>query len=194
MTEAEWLACEDPTPMLHVLRGKTSDRKVVLFSCACVRRIGDYQEGNLRNRIRDLSDFAERYADDLVTLHELRARVTAIGREGQSLPEDPWEWAACHAGNARQHSVPRSERLAILHDIFGNPFRTFSFSPEWRTDTAVSLARQMYDSRGFSAMPILADALQDAGCDSEDILSHCRDTSLTHVRGCWVVDLVLEKS
>jgi hypothetical protein len=51
----------------------------------------------------------------------------------------------------------------------------------------------MYESRDFSAMPILADALQDAGCDNDDILSHCRDTSLTHVRGCWVVDLVLGK-
>jgi hypothetical protein len=63
----------------------------------------------------------------------------------------------------------------------------------WRTDTAVTLARQMYESREFGAMPILADALQDAGCDSPDILNHCRDTSATHVRGCWVVDLVLGK-
>ena len=52
----------------------------------------------------------------------------------------------------------------------------------------------MYEAREFGAMPILADALQDAGCDNEDILSLCRDTSLTHVRGCWVVDLVLGKA
>lgn len=63
----------------------------------------------------------------------------------------------------------------------------------WRTDTAVALARQMYDSRDFGAMPILADALQDAGCDGEDILSHCRDPKQVHVRGCWVVELVLGK-
>jgi hypothetical protein len=50
----------------------------------------------------------------------------------------------------------------------------------------------MYDSREFSAMPILADALQDAGCDSHDILDHCRGPG-PHVRGCWVVDLVLAK-
>jgi hypothetical protein len=81
----------------------------------------------------------------------------------------------------------------LFHDIFGNPFRPVTFAPEWRTDTAIALAQQMYDSRDFSAMPILADALQDAGCDNDDILSHCRDTSLTHVRGCWVVDLVLGK-
>jgi hypothetical protein len=79
----------------------------------------------------------------------------------------------------------------LLRDIFGNPFRSIAFAPEWRTDTAGSLARTMYDSRDFGAMPILADALQDAGCDSEEILSHCRDPKQVHVRGCWVVDLVL---
>ena len=52
----------------------------------------------------------------------------------------------------------------------------------------------MYDSRDFAPMPILADALQDAGCEHEDILAHCRDANGTHVRGCWVVDLVLGKS
>ncbi|MDY3562094.1 hypothetical protein R5W23_003540 [Gemmata sp. JC673] len=50
----------------------------------------------------------------------------------------------------------------------------------------------MYESRDFSAMPILADALQDAGCDRADILDHCRGPG-QHVRGCWVVDLVLNK-
>ena len=63
---------------------------------------------------------------------------------------------------------------------------------DWRTDTALLLAKQMYESRDFSAMPILADALQDAGCDNEDILSHCRGDG-PHVRGCWVIDLLLGK-
>jgi hypothetical protein len=62
----------------------------------------------------------------------------------------------------------------------------------WRTDTAVLLARQMYASRDFSAMPILADALQDVGCDNGGILNHCRSGGV-HVRGCWVVDLILGK-
>ena len=81
----------------------------------------------------------------------------------------------------------------FFRDIFGNPFRPITFSPSWRTDTAVALARQMYDSRDFGAMPILADALQDAGCGSEDVLGHCRDATAPHTRGCWVVDLVLGK-
>ncbi len=52
----------------------------------------------------------------------------------------------------------------------------------------------MYDSREFGAMPILSDALQDAGCEHEDLLTHCRDAGGVHFRGCWVVDLILEKS
>jgi hypothetical protein len=65
--------------------------------------------------------------------------------------------------------------------------------PEWQTSTVIQLARQMYDSRDFSAMPILADALQDAGCDNSDILGHCRGPG-PHTRGCWVVDLLLRKA
>lgn len=80
----------------------------------------------------------------------------------------------------------RQEQEAEAHlvrDIFGNPFRPVTFAPEWRTDTALTLAQQMYESRDFGAMPILADALQDAGCDNEDILNHCRGDG-PHVRGC----------
>jgi hypothetical protein len=79
-----------------------------------------------------------------------------------------------------------------LRDIFGSPSRPVAFPPSWRTDTAVSLAARMYESRDFSAMPILADALQDAGCDSDDILNHCHGSG-PHVRGCWVMDAVLGK-
>ncbi|QJW95093.1 hypothetical protein FTUN_2619 [Frigoriglobus tundricola] len=83
----------------------------------------------------------------------------------------------------------------LLRDIFGDRGAVLT-SPEWqeawRTDTAIALARQMYESRDFGAMPILADALQDAGCDNADILTHCRGPG-PHVRGCWVVDLVLGK-
>ncbi len=67
-----------------------------------------------------------------------------------------------------------------------------AFDPAWRTDAAVGVAAQMYGRRDFAAMPVLADALEDAGCDDEDILGHCRGPGV-HVRGCWVVDLVLGK-
>ncbi|OWK45371.1 hypothetical protein FRUB_01702 [Fimbriiglobus ruber] len=81
---------------------------------------------------------------------------------------------------------------ALLRDIFGNPFRPPSVDPAWLTSTVLALARQMYDARDFALIPILADALQDAGCDSDDILAHCRGDG-PHVRGCWVVDLLLGK-
>ncbi len=83
-------------------------------------------------------------------------------------------------------------QAVLVRDVLGNPFRQPALHPAWRTDTAVSLARTMYESRDFSAMPILADALQDAGCDSDAILNHCRGGE-PHVRGCWVVDWVLGK-
>jgi hypothetical protein len=117
-----------------------------------------------------------------------RATNAAVqARTGGSLlaPVPSAEFAAAAAEQAR---VMR----AVVWDVAGNPFRPVEFSPSWRTDTAVVLARQMYESRDFSAMPILADALQDAGCENEDVLNHCRGDG-PHVRGCWVVDLVLGK-
>ncbi|HJZ58230.1 MAG TPA: hypothetical protein VKE74_25030, partial [Gemmataceae bacterium] len=104
---------------------------------------------------------------------------------------------SCRPWQRRHPDWPQPRRfhcVPLLRDVFGNPFRPVAFNPAWRTDTAVSLARQMYESKDFSAMPILADALQNAGCENEDVLNHCRDAKQAHVRGCWVVDLVLGKS
>jgi hypothetical protein len=79
-----------------------------------------------------------------------------------------------------------------LHDIFGDPFRPVTAEPSWLTSTVIALAQQMYESRDFSAMPILGDALEDVGCGHPDVLAHCRG-GISHHRGCWVVDLVLAK-
>jgi hypothetical protein len=91
---------------------------------------------------------------------------------------DPAEWAA---------------QADILREVLGNPFKPVKLKPAWLTDTVVALARHAYQTEDFSTLPILADALQDAGCENEDILNHCRDPKQVHVRGCWVVDLVLQK-
>jgi hypothetical protein len=80
----------------------------------------------------------------------------------------------------------------LVRDIFDNPFRPVIVDPRWRTSDVLGLARAMYEARTFDRMPILADALMDAGCSDEQILSHCRGDG-PHVRGCWVVDLVLGK-
>jgi hypothetical protein len=84
-------------------------------------------------------------------------------------------------------------QLALLHDIVGHPFRPETMDPNWLTSTVVAIAGRMYQGRDFSAMPILADALQDADCDNHIILDHCRGDG-PHVRGCWVVDRILGKT
>jgi hypothetical protein len=107
---------------------------------------------------------------------------------------------ACEATDAYRRAARIQEieslQAAWVRDIFPSPFRPKFVTRDWfrwNHGTALIIAHQMYESRDFGAMPILADALQDAGCDNEDILNHCRDASATHVRGCWVVDLVLGK-
>jgi hypothetical protein len=73
-----------------------------------------------------------------------------------------------------------------------NPFRPVTVDPAWQTSNVTALAQPIYDERAFDRLSILADALEDAGCDNADILNHCRQPG-EHVRGCWVVDLVLGK-
>ena len=88
----------------------------------------------------------------------------------------------------------RCSAISVLREVVGNPFRRVIANPAWLTPDVVALAKDCYSHGDFTTMPILADALEDAGCDSEDILSHCRDRDpADHVRGCWVVDLVLGK-
>lgn len=83
--------------------------------------------------------------------------------------------------------------VTLLHDVFGPlPFRNIAISPSWLTSDVQLLARRIYEDKAFDRMPLLADALQDAECGQEDILNHCRSEG-PHVRGCWVVDLVLGK-
>ena len=86
--------------------------------------------------------------------------------------------------------------VVLLRDLLGPlPFRPITLNPSWTTwhdGLLVSMAKKMYDSRNFSDMPVLADALEEAGCTNPDILEHCRGLE-THVRGCWVVDLLLGK-
>jgi hypothetical protein len=87
-------------------------------------------------------------------------------------------------------------QCAILRDIFGNPFRPPpSIDPtwlKWNDATIPKLAQTIYDERAFDHLPVLADALEEAGCADPDILAHCRGPG-PHVRGCWVVDFLLGK-
>ncbi len=80
---------------------------------------------------------------------------------------------------------------AVLREVFGYPERPVAFRPEWRTDTVMNLARQVRASGEFAVMPILADALQDAGCDADDLLAHLRDPDQPHVGECWAMEQIL---
>jgi hypothetical protein len=79
----------------------------------------------------------------------------------------------------------------IIRDIFGNPFHPVAADPAWLTATVVALAEAIYAERAFERLPILADALEDAGC-SEAFLSHLRGPG-PHARGCYVLDVLLAK-
>jgi len=81
-------------------------------------------------------------------------------------------------------------QFELLREIIGNPFRKPTFDLGWRTLDAVALARDVYAERAFDRLPILAEYLQRAGCEDEQLLGHCRRPG-RHVRGCWVLDLVL---
>jgi hypothetical protein len=194
---------------------RTNPRKFRLFAVACCRLdIDAITDPNCRKLI----DLSERFADGAATEAELTklrrevyrwaVRQPTITYRPELVPR-PRTDPARDDGDKRWISIFGAYQTAkpagrpvwgfmnhvpyrpLLADIIGPSPMTVAFSPEWRTDTAVSLARQMYESREFSAMPILADALQDAGCNDELVLSHCRDANQVHVRGCWVVDLVL---
>ena len=143
-------------------------------------------------------------ANDYVTFWATKAASPTIT---VGLGTDPdwrygmaWEasWcaaAAAHADSKQKHRRRANEgpyQVALLHDIFGNPFRPVIVDPAWLTRQVVALAQEIYDNRSFDRLPNLADALEEAGCDNADILAHCRGPG-PHVRGCWVVDLLLGK-
>ncbi|MDY3552751.1 hypothetical protein R5W24_001840 [Gemmata sp. JC717] len=186
-------------------------RKERLFCCACVRLVWDRFAGEEAGP--EAVEAAEEFADGERTPRGLAdARAAAVAacdawggrRSRYALQTRAALTAAAECAAAPSHyrvcqlvesampeepEVARAAFQALRDDIAGPPTLT-AFAPRWRTGTVTALAAQMYASRDFSAMPILADALQDAGCDSNDILNHCRDT-IPHVRGCWVVDRIL---
>ena len=242
MTEAEWNACSDPTPMLAFLRGKASDRKLRLFACACCRTVWPAVSEVFREAIRA----AEEHADGRATDAELGAAVSALHRVrrkrndldravydaarsrgdawgvtqdiarvvARAAAPNPSPTAASREVNGQYVTVdipPNADRLvwnavfashqhrqaSLLRDVIGAlPPRSTNRQTgllAWNDGTVPKMARVIYDGRAFDRLPILADALEDAGCADQEILDHCRSNG-EHVRGCWVVDLLLGKS
>ena len=210
MTEEEWLASESPVALLNYLNADGYSRKVLLYASALCSLRADLLTQNLHDwsaqveavlldvaspsSLNNLQESAESVVGDLADHGPIGTRAFYLTLADVIFCTWGYEPVEDETGLLWTGLRPmRQIAVGFVRDIYGNPFRPVSFSPQWRTSTAVLLAEEMYATRNFSAMPILADALQDAGCDNDDILSHCRDTSLAHVRGCWVVDLVLGK-
>jgi hypothetical protein len=99
------------------------------------------------------------------------------------------------AGEDAKKNVSRELAIfqtCLVREIFGNPFHSTTVQPTWLTPTVKALAQAIYTERTFTDLPVLADALEEAGCMDHDILNHCRHPG-DHVLGCWVVDLLLGK-
>jgi hypothetical protein len=223
MTEAEWLACDDPRPMLAFLKGRTSDRKVRLFAVACCRRVWNLLTDD---SFRRAAEVAERFADGSAGPEELQYAYHAASEAfyapwipGSGAPRVTDFAGFCRNSMAKiaaMHRMPVHDfllgsmasgaesiirrddpeesrrRCDTLRDVF-NPFRPARASdPLWRIPAVLSLAQAIYADRAFDRLPVLADALKDAGCTDNDILAHCRGPG-PHVRGCWVIDLLLGK-
>jgi hypothetical protein len=104
--------------------------------------------------------------------------------------------AGSHAAYTAGGVAEARRQAALVRDLFGDPFRPAVLDPAWLTwkdGTVHKLARAVYDDRRFADLPILADALEEAGCTDAGILAHCRGGG-EHFRGCWVLDLLLGKA
>jgi hypothetical protein len=217
MKEAKWLACQRLAPMLKHLAKGQNERKLQLFAVACCRTIW----GAMREEVsREAVEAAEQFADGLISKRDFDIAWVRLARKAQlqklELPSDAARLVTLHTGYLAAHDVSRTvsafagsgatsneeravtvkkeqtRQVYLLRDIFGNPFRRVTVEPARRTANVTGLAEAIYAERAFDRLPILADALEDAGCTNVEVLDHCRQPG-EHVRGCWVVDLLLGK-
>ncbi len=208
MTESEWVEGTDPMPMVEFLLGKASDRKLRLFAVACCRRLWPLLTDERSQRALDKAEEVAEGKSTIAMLHgfnndayvaqgkfrrndKIKAALAA-SYAAWSWGESPIQIAARGVLRSLESFGDEIVHAYLLRDIFGNPFHTITLDPRWQTSTVVDLAQAIYDEKVFDRMPILADALTDAGCHNEEIIAHCRSEG-PHVRGCWVVDLLLGK-
>jgi hypothetical protein len=196
MTEAEWLKEADPEKLLaHLVERQPSERKLRLFAVACSRRNAGAS--------RKVATLAERHADGLATAEALAGFPHPSGRSYKWIVAEPRAADAALAFAKGLGGPPWDQSLQaiLLRDLFGNPFRPrrLRLDPGWLTPAVVPLATAGYQKRRNRhldldpvRLAILADALEEAGCAEEAILSHLRSAG-PHVRGCWVLDLILGK-
>ena len=221
LTEDEWLTTTDDVILWEsdYLRGKVSDRKYQLYAVAWCRRIWDlFPTDQARRVVETLERVADGITDEeqleqlevtededdphaglpVDQSHALSAAVTCRCDKGYRLAEVAASYClaaiAARAGqHVRDYAAEGWAQCELIRELFANPFRLPALDPRWLTADVVGLARTAYDGPAFDLLPVLADALEDAWCDNPDILAHCRGPG-PHVRGCWVVDLVLGKA
>jgi len=198
-------------------RTKPGRRKLRLFGCAVCRVAWTWLEPDRQARQR--VEVAERLADGVAGADEVELARTGklpgspndpascasyaarevIHKEAFAAAVSPaaWLWHALsdwsQSNPSETHIDPERLHSTLLRCIAGNPFRPVAFDPACRTSTIVALAEGIYADRAFDRLPILADALEDAGCGHPYVLAHCRGDG-PHARGCWVVDVVLGKA
>jgi hypothetical protein len=212
MKELEWNTCTDPRIMLAWLRsaGRVSQRKLRLFACATVRLAWHLMD----TRGHEAIEVAERFADrgiDKTALRVARLAARAAYQEGQANRQAAY--AACELAYESirtawwyaARAVGWDQQCHYLRDIFG-PLR-FRLPPviaqswlAWNDGIVRHLAEATYHERELpsgqldpAGLGILADALEEAGCTEPMLLGHCRDREAVHVRGCFVLDLLLGK-
>jgi hypothetical protein len=194
MTEAEWLDSNDPWQMLCHIKPKASSRKLRLWVCAALRRhITSKEEAPWQS-----VDLGEKWADSEVS----RAEVSAFRKKHRpirwtALVQSAFDTARVMAQTVMAHGLHSPEQAPeLLREVFGNPFRPVQVAPEWLAAcdrAALRLAEAIYREQAWDRMPILADALEDAGCADADILTHSRSARV-HVRGCWLLDVLLDRT
>jgi hypothetical protein len=213
ITEAEWLGGDDFERLAaHLNYGdRFSQRKKFLFFCAGSR----HRWHLLEEEMKPVLEMLEKYVEGDITREDYESAVTRAGaiyfRKELVIGSESHEansgiYSAVHNGpfagvlnialavKFHPEREPKKESaIRLVYCIFGNPFRPVPVNLSWQTATVTDLAQAIYTNRAFDRMPILADALEDAGCTNADILNHCRQPG-EHVRGCWVVDLLLGKS
>jgi hypothetical protein len=194
-TAKEWDASDEPGRMLAFLGKNLSARKLRLFGVACCRHIKDLSPTDAARYTA-----AEAFAEGRLKADDLRRSWNILGPAYLETAEDwAWAWAKPRGSVC---TLKRPIRATLLREIFGNPFRP-AVLPEglwtWQGGTLPRLAQAAYDEQHLPTglldanhLAVLADALADAGCTDPAILRHLRDSG-EHMRGCWLVDLLLAK-
>ena len=194
-TEEEWLQSTDAWAMVAHLRSTevVSDRKWRLFVAAFWRWQADNLTGQARRDLLERVEITEHWAEHgKLTRGKRRSRSRNVIFFAEAFfaaantAVSPSSWRT-EVGRRAIELQPR-----LIRDVIENPFRSVVFNPAWQTPSVLGLACTVYENRAFDSLPILADALSDAGCDQEEVLAHCRSEG-PHVRGCWVLDRLLGK-